>query len=97
MRQALHSVLLRPLLTEKMTALRESSNQVGFLVRADANRIQIKQAIESLLKVKVERVNVMTVKGKLKRLGRFAGRRSDWKKAIVKLKKGEKLEIYESA
>lgn len=97
MRQALHSVLLRPLLTEKMTALRESSNQVGFLVRADANRIQIKQAIEALLKVKVERVNVMTVKGKLKRLGRFAGRRSDWKKAIVKLKKGEKLEIYESA
>ncbi len=97
MTQGLHSVLLRPLLTEKMTALRESSNQVGFLVRAGANRIQIKQAVESLLKVKVERVNVMTVKGKLKRLGRFAGRQSDWKKAIVTLKKGEKLEIYESA
>lgn len=97
MTQGIHTVLLRPLLTEKMTDLRESSNQVGFLVRADANRVQIKQAIESLLKVKVERVNVMTVKGKLKRLGRFAGRRSDWKKAIVTLKKGEKLEIYESA
>lgn len=97
MRQGLHAVLLRPLLTEKMTALRESSNQVGFMVRADANRVQIKQAIEALLKVKVERVNVMTVKGKLKRLGRFAGRRSDWKKAIVTLKKGEKLELYESA
>jgi len=97
MTQGIHTVLLRPLLTEKMTDLRESSNQVGFLVRADANRVQIKQAVESLLKVKVERVNVMTVKGKLKRLGRFAGRRSDWKKAIVTLKKGEKLEIYESA
>jgi len=97
MTQGIHTMLLRPLLTEKMTDLRESSNQVGFLVRADANRVQIKQAVESLLKVKVERVNVMTVKGKLKRLGRFAGRRSDWKKAIVTLKKGEKLEIYESA
>ncbi len=97
MTQGIQTVLVRPLLTEKMTALRESANQVGFLVRADANRVQIKQAIESLLKVKVERVNVLNVRGKLKRLGRFAGRRSDWKKAIVTLKKGEKLEIYESA
>jgi large subunit ribosomal protein L23 len=97
MTQGLHAVLVRPLLTEKMTALRERANQVGFLVRADANRVQIKQAIESLLKVKVERVNVMTVKGKIKRLGRFAGKRSDWKKAVVTLKKGEKLELYESA
>ncbi len=97
MTQGIQTVLVRPLLTEKMTALRESANQVGFLVRADANRVQIKQAIESLLKVKVERVNVLNVRGKLKRLGRFAGRRSDWKKAIVTLKKGEKLELYESA
>ncbi len=97
MTQGFQTVLVRPLLTEKMTALRESANQVGFLVRADANRVQIKQAIEALLKVKVERVNVLNVRGKLKRLGRFAGRRSDWKKAIVTLKKGEKLEIYESA
>lgn len=97
MTQGIHAVLVRPLLTEKMTALRESANQVGFLVRSGANRVQIKQAIESLLKVKVERVNVMTVRGKIKRLGRFSGKRSDWKKAIVTLKKGEKLDIYESA
>ncbi|MBM4120242.1 MAG: 50S ribosomal protein L23 [Nitrospira sp.] len=97
MTTGLHSVLRRPLLTEKMTALREGANQVGFAVRADANRVEIKKAIEALLKVKVERVNVMTVKGKIKRLGRFAGKRSDWKKAIVTLKKGEKLELYESA
>jgi large subunit ribosomal protein L23 len=97
MTRGFQTVLVRPLLTEKMTALRESANQVGFLVRADANRVQIKQAVESLLKVKVERVNVLTVKGKVKRLGRFAGKRSDWKKAIVTLKKGEKLELYESA
>jgi large subunit ribosomal protein L23 len=59
--------------------------------------VQIKQAVESLLKVKVEKVNVLNIRGKVKRLGRFSGRRSDWKKAFVTLKKGEKLEMYESA
>ncbi|HXX76026.1 MAG TPA: 50S ribosomal protein L23 [Nitrospiraceae bacterium] len=91
------SILVQPLLTEKVTAMRERSNTVGFLVHPDANRIQIKQAVETLLKVKVERVNVLNVRGKIKRLGRFSGKRSDWKKAFVKLKEGEKLELYESA
>jgi len=97
MRLDLHSVLVQPLLTEKITALRESTNTVGFLVHPDANRVQIKQAVEALLKVKVARVNVMNVRGKVKRLGRFSGKRSDWKKAFVTLKQGEKLELYESA
>lgn len=66
-------VLLRPLLTEKVTALRESGNTVAFVVDGKANRIQIKRAVEELLKVKVERVNVMNVMGKMKRLGRFSG------------------------
>jgi large subunit ribosomal protein L23 len=96
MKRNQYGVLVQPLLTEKITALRESANQVGFLVRRDANRVQIKRAVESALKVRVERVNVMTVKGKTKRLGRFSGKRPDWKKAIVTLKKGEKLELYES-
>ena len=89
-------VLLQPMLTEKITAMRESGNKVGFLVRRDANRIEIKRAVESALKVRVERVNVLNVMGKTKRLGRFSGRRPDWKKAIVTLKAGEKLEMYES-
>jgi large subunit ribosomal protein L23 len=97
MKRAMRDVLLQPLLTEKITAMRESSNKVGFLVRPDANRIEIKRAVESVLNVKVERVNVMTVPGKMKRLGRFAGQRPDWKKAIVTLKAGEKLEVFESA
>jgi large subunit ribosomal protein L23 len=59
--------------------------------------VQVKQAVETLLKVKVDRVNVLNVQGKIKRLGRFSGKRSDWKKAFVKLKQGEKLELYESA
>jgi len=96
MKRGPHDVLVRPLLTEKITAMRERGNQVGFVVRAEANRIQIKRAVESALKVRVERVNVLNVMGKTKRLGRFAGKRPDWKKAIVTLKEGEKLEMYES-
>lgn len=96
MKREPYDVLIQPLLTEKITAMRESHNKVGFLVRRDANRIQIKQAVEAALKVRVERVNVLNVMGKKKRLGRFVGKRADWKKAIVTLKKGEKLELYES-
>lgn len=92
-----HAVLVQPLLTEKITALREKTNTVGFIVHPNANRVQIKQAVEALLKVKVEKVNVLNIRGKVKRLGRFSGRRSDWKKAFVTLKQGEKLEMYESA
>ena len=96
MKRHSHTVLIRPLLTEKITAMREAGNKVGFVVRVDANRIEIKRAIESTLKVGVECVNVLNVNGKVKRLGRFAGKRPDWKKAIVTLKEGEKLEMYES-
>ena len=97
MKVEMHKILVRPLLTEKITRLREQTNTVGFVVHPDANRVQIKHAVETLLKVKVDKVNVLTMPGKLKRLGRFSGRRSDWKKAFVTLKKGEKLEMYESA
>jgi large subunit ribosomal protein L23 len=91
-----YDVLVQPLLTEKITALRESGNKVAFLVKRDANRVQIKRAVESALKVQVKSVNVMVIKGKTKRMGRFSGKRADWKKAIVTLKAGEKLELYES-
>jgi large subunit ribosomal protein L23 len=97
MKIEMHRVLVQPLLTEKITGLREKTNTVGFVVHPEANRVQIKQAVEALLKVKVEKVNLMNVRGKVKRLGRFSGKRSDWKKAFVTLKEGEKLEMYESA
>ena len=97
MKLDMHAVLVQPLLTEKLTGIRETTNTVGFIVHPDANRVQIKQAVETLLKVKVARVNVLNVLGKVKRLGRFSGKRSDWKKAFVTLRKGEKLEMYESA
>ncbi len=92
----LQNVLIRPLLTEKVTGLRVTGNTVAFVVDAKANRIQIRRAVEHLLKVKVARVNIMNVMGKTKRLGRFVGKKSDWKKALVTLKEGEKLELYET-
>ncbi len=90
-------ILIKPLLTEKITSLQEHANRVAFVVRSDANRIDIRRAIESALKVKVKSVNVMNVRGKRKRQGKFVGNRPSWKKAIVTLKEGEKLELYESA
>ena len=88
-----HDILVRPLLTEKITAMRESANKIAFVVKADANRIQVKRAVETAMKVRVERVNLINVPGKTKRLGRFAGKRSDWKKAIVTLQEGQKIEV----
>lgn len=92
-----HQIVRRPLLTEKSTALRESLNKVAFAVHPSANKPAIKSAVERMLKVKVLDVNIINVRGKHKRMGRFAGRTSDWKKAIVTLKPGEKLELFEGA
>lgn len=92
-----YDILVKPLLTEKITSLREGKNVVAFVVRRDANRVEVKRAVEKALSVKVARVNVINVMGKNKRLGRFVGKRPDWKKAIITLKEGEKLDLYESA
>ncbi|UCE63284.1 MAG: 50S ribosomal protein L23 [Nitrospirota bacterium] len=92
-----HDILIRPLLTEKVTSLREVKNCVAFLVKKEATRLDVQRAVEKVLKVKVKHVNVMNVKGKKKRQGRYVGKRPDWRKAIVTLKEGEKLELYESA
>ncbi len=90
-------ILVKPLLTEKITGMQEQANRVAFVVRSTANRIEVRRAVEAALKVKVKSVNIMTVAGKWKRQGRFLGKRPDWKKAIVTLHEGEKLELYESA
>ena len=92
-----HDILIRPLLTEKITNLRDKKNCVSFVVSSRATRIEVGQAVESVLNVKVKSVNVMNVKGKPKRQGRFVGKRPNWKKAIVTLLEGEKVELYESA
>ncbi len=90
-----HDLIVRPLLTEKSTSLRENHNKVCFVVRREANRTSVKQAVEEALNVKVEKVNIINMIGKTKRLNRFVGKRPDWKKAVVTLKKGEKLDLFE--
>jgi len=90
-----HQVMLRPLLTEKGTRLKEEGNQYLFRVAVTANKVEIRQAIEQLFKVTVLDVHTTRVRGKTKRLGRFQGRRPDWKKAIATLKEGDSIELYE--
>ena len=84
-------VIRRPLITEKTTVLREDGRTLVFQVARDANKIDIKRAVEQLLGSKVESVRTTLSHGKMKRQGLFAGRRPDWKKAYVKLREGEKL------
>jgi large subunit ribosomal protein L23 len=90
-----HKILIAPLLTEKSTRLREAHNQIAFMVSPRANKSEVKKAVEEALKVKVESVNILNVHGKIKRLGRFEGRRASWKKGIVTLKPDQKLDIFE--
>jgi large subunit ribosomal protein L23 len=94
----LTDVIRRPLITEKTTIQREDGRTIVFHVAADATKIEVKQAIEKLLGSKVESVRTTLVHGKVKRQGRFAGRRSDWKKAYVRLRVGQKMpEFLEGA
>jgi large subunit ribosomal protein L23 len=86
-----HNVLRRPLVTEKGINKKESERTLCFEVSADANKIQIAQAVEQLFEVKVEAVRTANFDGKLRRRGKFAGYRSDWKKAWVKLQDGQKV------
>jgi large subunit ribosomal protein L23 len=85
-----NQIIRRPLVTEKSTILREERNVISFEVDGHANKIQVKQAVEELFKVKVEEVRLFNVRGKMKRMGRFVGKRRDWRKAYVRLKQGEK-------
>ncbi len=90
-----YQVILKPLLSEKGTRLKEEGNQYLFRVAKTANKVEIKRAIEQLFKVKVVEVRTVHVRGKVKRLGRFQGRQPAWKKAFATLKAGESIELYE--
>ena len=86
-----YSVIRRPLVTEKGVAKKDDERTLCFEVAPGANKTQVKSAVEKLFKVKVEEVRTANFEGKLRRRGRFAGYRSDWKKAYVRLKRGEKV------
>jgi large subunit ribosomal protein L23 len=87
-------VIKRPIVTEKGVTKKDSERTLCFEVDVNANKTQIRQAVQTLFKVKVAEVRTTTTAGKLRRRGRFAGYRSDWKKAYVKLKPGEKTPEY---
>lgn len=88
-------VLRRPLLTEKATIAREGLNEYAFEVNGKSNKLQIKKAVEAEFNVKVEDVRTLTVRGKVKRQGVTQGKRSDWKKALVTLKAGSSIDLFE--
>lgn len=92
-----YDIIRRPLITEKSTLQKELHNQVTFEVDRRANRIEIHKAVESVFGVQVSDVRTIQVKGKVKRRGRSIGKRKDWKKAIVTLMPGERIEGLEGA
>ena len=93
--KANRTVIVRPLVTEKMTNLQEKENKVAFVVDKDANKIEIKQAVETLFKVKVSDVRTVNVAGKVKRFGKTSAKRSNWKKAYVTLQEGQSIDFFE--
>jgi large subunit ribosomal protein L23 len=96
MREA-QEIIQAPLVTEKGSLLGEKTNQVLFRVRPDANKIEVKRAIETLFKVKVLKVRMIRYLGKIRRVGRNTGRLPQWKKAYVTLKQGDKIDFFGGA
>ena len=90
-------VIVRPLMTEKAMRLKDDLNMVTFQVRYDANKVEIRNAVEAVFNVKVAGVRTASYEGKLKRMGRHQGRRTDWKKAVVTLRPGHKIDLVEGA
>lgn len=94
----IQDIIRRPLITEKSTSMREDGNTYVFEVARDANKVEIKRAVEAQFKVKVAVVRTAIMHGKERRQGRHVGRRPDWKKAFIRLAEGEKaIEIFEGA
>lgn len=92
-----YHVILRPIVTEKSVRLKEDANQVVFAVRLEANKAQIRKAVEDLFKVHVVDVRTARVAGKVKRRGRNVTESSDWKRAVVELRSGDAIEFFEQA
>lgn len=92
-----YDIIIRPLITEKTMIQREELNQYAFEVDKKANRIEIQRAVEQIFGVRVTTVKTMNINGKWKRRGRILGKRKDWKKAIVTLAPGQRIESFEGA
>ncbi|MFW6386537.1 MAG: 50S ribosomal protein L23 [Bacillota bacterium] len=88
-------IIISPVISEKSMTLMEDNNTYTFEVARGANKVQIRNAVEEIFNVKVEKVNTMNIRGKNRRLGRNEGKRPDWKKAMVRLAAGDQIEIFE--
>ncbi|MCJ7811901.1 50S ribosomal protein L23 [bacterium] len=93
--KAERDIIVYPLVTEKISNLQETENKVAFVVDRSVNKIEIRKAVEERFHVQVKKVATMNMRGKMKKLGRFEGRRSHWKKAIVTLREGFKIDFFE--
>ena len=91
----MYQVIVKPLVTEKGTTMLSEGNWVTFKVHPDANKIEVRDAVQKIFSVSVLRVNTQIVRGKRKRFGRTMGQSKAWKKAMVQLKEGDKIEIFE--
>lgn len=91
----IYDVIQKPLVTEKTALKKDDQGVIAFQVHRDANKLEIKQAVETLFKVEVKDVNTVNVAGKVKRFGRNFGKRSNWKKAYVTLKEGSNVDFFE--
>ena len=94
--KSVYDIVAAPLITEKGTLVNEAGNQVLFRVRRDANKEEIRHAVETLFKVKVEKVRTLNILGKTRRVGRNIGRRPTWKKAYVTLAAGQRIDFFEN-
>ncbi len=92
-----YDIIVRPVVTEKTTVQKDEGNQVSFEVARRANRVEVKRAVEKIFNVRVAAVNTLHVRGKVKRRGRILGKRKDWKKAVVTLMPGQRIEFFEGA
>ncbi len=91
----IYGIIRRPIVTEKGNIQKDEENKVTFEVDRNVNKVEIKYAVQRLFNVKVCAVNTMRMTGKKKRVGRIVGKKSDWKKAVVTLKQGDKIEFFE--
>ncbi|MDP6482971.1 MAG: 50S ribosomal protein L23 [Nitrospinota bacterium] len=95
MKKDVREIIRRPLVTEKSTRANEETNKVTFVVRKDANKIEIKRAVEEVFGVNVLEVRTLNNRGKKKRVGARQGRKPDWKKAVVSLREGDRINLFE--
>lgn len=90
-----HDLIRKPIITEKAGDAKDKHNKITFAVDPRANKMEVKKAVESIFKVKVDKINIINVKGKPKKLGRSSGKRADWKKAVVTVSGGQTIEVFD--